>query len=114
MSTSPNASANARPVLNPLQPEPRTRQVSTLEGHALWADTYDGAANPLLALEELAMEPLLPDLAGQYVADLACGTGRWLEKLLRRGAREALGVDFCERRGCAGVEQPRRAASEPQ
>jgi ubiquinone/menaquinone biosynthesis C-methylase UbiE len=37
--------------------------------------------------------PLLPDLTGKWVLDLACGTGRWLHKLLERGARLGVGVD---------------------
>ena len=69
--------------------------VPPLEGHALWAATYDEAANPLLALEERTLEPLLPDLQGKSALDLACGTGRWLENLMRRGAASVVGADFC-------------------
>lgn len=71
------------------------RRVRPLEGHALWAATYDEAANPLLALGERTLEPLLPDLQGKAALDLACGTGRWLEILMRRGAASVVGVDFC-------------------
>lgn len=71
------------------------QRLPPLEGHALWAATYDEAANPLLALEERTLEPLLPDLQGKSAVDLACGTGRWLEILMRRGAASVVGVDFC-------------------
>jgi SAM-dependent methyltransferase len=69
-------------------------RLSALEGHALWAPTYDHQPNPLLALEERELEPLLPDLRGKAVFDIACGTGRWLSKLLRRGASVGMGIDL--------------------
>lgn len=65
-----------------------------LEAHALWAGTYDAGANPLLSLEERTLERLLPPLKGKRALDLACGTGRWLERLIRGGAQHALGVDL--------------------
>jgi len=70
------------------------RRVSVLEGHALWAPTYDTEPNPLLALEERELEPWLPDLKDKFVVDVACGTGRWLRWLLRRGARAGAGLDL--------------------
>lgn len=63
------------------------------EGYDLWAPTYDRDPNPLLALEERQLLSLLPELGSKAVLDVACGTGRWLETLLSRGARSGLGVD---------------------
>jgi ubiquinone/menaquinone biosynthesis C-methylase UbiE len=40
------------------------------------------------------VEPLLPDLTGMQALDIACGTGRWLADLRRRGARTAIGIDL--------------------
>lgn len=40
------------------------------------------------------METLLPDLDGKTVLDLACGTGRWLERLHWLGASRSLGIDL--------------------
>ncbi|PYV20619.1 MAG: hypothetical protein DMG27_22585 [Acidobacteria bacterium] len=68
-------------------------RVLSEEGYELWAPAYDRDPNHLLALEERTLKPLLPDLAGQQVLDLGCGTGRWLELLLDLGARRAVGVD---------------------
>ncbi len=82
------------------------RSVSTMEAHALWAKTYDEAANPLLALEERAIKTLLPDLNGKYVLDLACGTGRWLTQLLRRGTRNGIGVDLSREMLEVGSRKP--------
>jgi ubiquinone/menaquinone biosynthesis C-methylase UbiE len=67
--------------------------VSVQEGYERWAPTYDHAPNPLLNLEERKLTPLLPDLTGKRVLDLACGTGRWLEKLSARGVHLEVGVD---------------------
>jgi ubiquinone/menaquinone biosynthesis C-methylase UbiE len=73
-----------------LEPVP----VRPKEGYKRWADTYDQFPNPLLAREERYLTPLLPDLTGKCVLDLACGTGRWLQKLLQRGARSGVGIDY--------------------
>ena len=70
------------------------KRVSVEEGHALWAETYDLSPNPLLALEERELAAFLPALEGKYVLDIACGTGRWLGKLLARGARGGVGIDL--------------------
>lgn len=71
-----------------------TASVPVEEGYDLWARSYDRDPNPLLALEERQLVPLLPDLSGKAVLDVACGTGRWLEKLVSRGARSGAGVDL--------------------
>ncbi len=68
--------------------------VDPREGYERWAASYDQFPNPLLAREERYLMPLLPDLTGNVVLDLACGTGRWLQKLLERGARLGIGVDY--------------------
>jgi len=69
------------------------REISLVEAYDRWASTYD-EPNPLHALEERVMGLLLPSVANKRVLDVACGTGRWLEKLLNRGARSAWGVDL--------------------
>lgn len=69
------------------------RVVSVEEGYKLWAATYDDQPNPLLALEERVLAPLLPDVRRKNVLDAGCGTGRWLRRLVSRGARTAAGVD---------------------
>jgi ubiquinone/menaquinone biosynthesis C-methylase UbiE len=64
------------------------------EGYQRWAPYYDGAPNPLIAREERYIAPLLlPSLRGKRVLDLACGTGRWLQKAQMAGAEFAAGVD---------------------
>lgn len=70
------------------------REVSVLEGYRLWAATYDDHPNPLLALEERVLAPLLPDVRRKNVLDAGCGTGRWLRRLVSRGARTAAGADL--------------------
>ena len=69
------------------------RSVSLTEAYDRWAATYD-VPNPLHALEERVMSLLMPSVAGKRVLDVACGTGRWLENLLKRGARAGFGLDL--------------------
>jgi ubiquinone/menaquinone biosynthesis C-methylase UbiE len=69
-------------------------QVSAAEGYEWWAATYDHAPNPLLAREERYLSALLPDLYNKTILDLACGTGRWLERLLPRSCRSGVGIDY--------------------
>ncbi len=73
------------------------QRLTPVEAYSLWAETYDRDPNPLLALEERTLIPLLPALHGSFVVDLACGTGRWLEILLGRGARQGIGIDLSRR-----------------
>jgi lipopolysaccharide transport system permease protein len=72
------------------------RRVSVAEGYTRWAASYDQTPNPLLALEERCLLPLLPDVAGKRMLDLACGTGRWLEKFSVSNPVLALGVDLSQ------------------
>ena len=67
--------------------------VSPGEGYKLWAASYDGDLNPLLALEERALRPMLPELRHKEALDIGCGTGRWLSTLINLGARSVVGVD---------------------
>jgi ubiquinone/menaquinone biosynthesis C-methylase UbiE len=68
--------------------------VSADEGYERWAPTYDLSLNPLLSLEERYIRPLLPGMMGKTVLDVACGTGRWLEKLTALGAKLGVGIDL--------------------
>jgi malonyl-CoA O-methyltransferase len=64
------------------------------DAYAAWAATYDSDPNPLIALETRLVRPLLPDLSGRLVADVAAGTGRWARFAADRGAH-VIAVDFC-------------------
>jgi malonyl-CoA O-methyltransferase len=73
----------------------RTIELEAREAYMLWAATYSpGAHNPLMALEQRAVVELLPDLAGKVVLDLACGSGRYLDIIINRGASRVVGLDF--------------------
>jgi ubiquinone/menaquinone biosynthesis C-methylase UbiE len=63
------------------------------EAYARWAPSYDQTPNPLTALEERLIAPMLREFAGCDIVDLGCGTGRWLEQLQRIGPRSLVGVD---------------------
>jgi len=80
--------------------------VSVEEGYERWAQTYDRTPNPLLGLEERKLAALLPDLTGKRVLDLACGTGRWLQRLSAQRAGLGVGVD-------SSIAMLRVAATKP-
>jgi len=67
--------------------------ISATKGYERWACTYDHAPNPLLAREERYLMPMFANLQGKQVLDVACGTGRWLERLVLQGSTGA-GMDF--------------------
>ncbi len=70
-----------------------TMCLSSADGYRTWASTYDRDPNPMLSLEKRYLEPLLPALAGLDIADLGCGTGRWLEVFKSGKSKSLLGVD---------------------
>jgi ubiquinone/menaquinone biosynthesis C-methylase UbiE len=67
--------------------------VAVAEGYRRWAPLYDHTPNPLLAREERFLLPMLPDLHCKSVLDSACGTGRWLERLMALGSGSGVGID---------------------
>ena len=71
----------------------REHALSSAHAYALIAPHYDEQLNPLLALEERIVAPLLPSVTRKCVLDVGCGTGRWLAKLAGQGPRELWGVD---------------------
>jgi 2-polyprenyl-3-methyl-5-hydroxy-6-metoxy-1,4-benzoquinol methylase len=61
-------------------------EVDTLEGYAVWAASYDKGRNPLIEMEEAAVEGLIEGLPMSSVLDMGTGTGRYALKLARSGA----------------------------
>ncbi len=62
-------------------------------GYARWAQVYDLPGNPLVESEEPSIRPLLDEMKGDPLLDVACGTGRHLTYLAERGHR-VIGVDL--------------------
>ncbi len=58
-----------------------THKVPAAEGYRIWARTYDDALNPIVSLIDRHLE-IPPGL----VIDVACGTGRWIERTRGFGA----------------------------
>jgi ubiquinone/menaquinone biosynthesis C-methylase UbiE len=69
-------------------------QLTVDQAYALWAETYDTVTNPLLALEERYLGPMLPSLHHKTVLDLGCGTGRLLGLLASSPTARYIGVDM--------------------
>jgi ubiquinone/menaquinone biosynthesis C-methylase UbiE len=88
-----NAEPNLQTSDGPELPANGSQPLSAAEGYQRWAPIYDDTANPLLAREERYLLPLIVDAGGKGVLDLACGTGRWLEKLAARGCKRGVGID---------------------
>ena len=63
------------------------------EGYERWAPIYDCTPNPLLACEERHLLPFLADLGNKRILDLACGTGRWLERITAQSGARGVGID---------------------
>jgi malonyl-CoA O-methyltransferase len=69
--------------------------LSTLDAYEKWASSYPPAPhNPLMNAEQKVMLDLCPDVRGKRVLDLACGSGRYSNELVARGARIVAGLDF--------------------
>ena len=81
--------------------------VDPFRGHELWADVYDAVPNPLLFLEERELSQWLGNLEGLSVADIGCGTGRWMQRARSLGAQSPVGVDF-------SPNMLRQAAQKPE
>lgn len=92
-----STSLSAEGALNPSADRTENPSVpylaSVAEGYQRWASIYDCAPNPLLAREERYLLPLLGDVRNKRIVDLACGTGRWIEKLSAQGSGFGFGID---------------------
>ncbi len=70
------------------------KTLSSLDAYTRWASSYPPRAhNVLMQVEEAAMRKLMPDLSGQVVLDLACGTGRYSLLAHELGAKQVVGLD---------------------
>jgi ubiquinone/menaquinone biosynthesis C-methylase UbiE len=62
------------------------KEVSTQEGYARWALSYDQEVNALIVLEEAHVDHLLASVSYTHALDVGTGTGRYALKLARSGA----------------------------
>jgi SAM-dependent methyltransferase len=69
-----------------------SRPITTREGYALWAPTYDEPGNQLLEIEEPIVREILDSLPVGVALDAACGTGRHTAYLASLG-HEVIGAD---------------------
>jgi SAM-dependent methyltransferase len=73
--------------------EASTPMLDVAGGYARWSAVYDAPGNPLIDAEQDVIRLMLDEMDGNPVLDAACGTGRHLEYLARRG-HDVIGVDF--------------------
>jgi ubiquinone/menaquinone biosynthesis C-methylase UbiE len=84
-----------------------TAELSPAAGYAIWSDSYDEPGNPIVALEEEAVQGLLAELPPGRALDAACGTGRHARRLVELG-HTVSGIDLTPEmleRASAGVPQ---------
>ena len=68
------------------------RPITTRDGYALWADSYDEPGNQVIDLEQPVVREILDGLPAGVALDAACGTGRHTAYLASAGHR-VIGVD---------------------
>jgi SAM-dependent methyltransferase len=56
-------------------------RISAVEGYAWWADTWEAAPSPIMALEQRLLLPWIERLHPRRTDDVGCGTGRWAAPL---------------------------------
>ena len=65
------------------------------EAYELWAATYPPVAhNPLMRVEQAAVEALLARIRATRALDVGTGSGRYVPLLKATGASAVLGLDF--------------------
>src|SRR5262249_41914811 len=63
------------------------RRVGVREGYDAWAESYDGTANPLVALDRRHTLAVLAPKPREAILDAGCGTGVHLGALLKSRSR---------------------------
>ena len=61
--------------------------MTVVEAYRRIAPVYETTPNPLRALEQRILTPLLPPLHGRTMVDVGAGTGRWLQQAQSKLAR---------------------------
>ena len=88
----------------------KIKQLNPLEGYNLWAKTYANEENPIKNYSDELITNWLKDLKGKAVLDVGCGTGKFCQLAVDRGANRVVGIDLSPnmietaRRNCAGAE----------
>jgi len=73
----------------------RREALSPQRAYSLWAETYPARPhNPLMELEQAAVEPIVRSLRPRRALDVGTGTGRYLTLLAAMGTRTVVGIDL--------------------
>ena len=61
--------------------------------YKIWSEEYDSYPNPLIELEQDVVPGMVGDVAGKQLLDIGCGTGRYADFFVRKGA-DVIAIDF--------------------
>jgi SAM-dependent methyltransferase len=71
----------------------RTSETEPRAGYRAWSESYDQPGNPIVALEQAAVDAIFDTLPPGRALDAACGTGRHAARLATLG-HDVLGIDI--------------------
>ena len=69
-------------------------RLSATRAFELWAPTFEAGTNPLIALDDRVLRPLIGRVTSTSLVEIGCGTGRRLAALAEHAAR-VVGIDVC-------------------
>lgn len=72
----------------------RIKALSPLDGYNRWSETYHIEDNPIKNLSDEFITNELPDLKEKSVLDAGCGTGKFCQVAVARGATFVKGIDL--------------------
>jgi ubiquinone/menaquinone biosynthesis C-methylase UbiE len=72
----------------------RMKTLPAETAYDLWASSYHNESNPVRDLNNRTIASWLPELNGQTVLDIGCGTGYFCELALNKKAKQIYGIDL--------------------
>jgi malonyl-CoA O-methyltransferase len=73
---------------------PRRVSLDVAAAYDRWAGSYDSYDNPIVFMAREALRQALPDIRGETIVEIGCGTGANLAMLKAAGAGRLIGLDL--------------------